>query len=103
MNIKENWISYIHSLQDRICAALEEEDGKATFQEDLWQRAEGGGGKTRVIANGNVFEKGGVNTSVVFGEVTEGFDVIDKIAEVKVFNEDKPLKKIPLTISIVSE
>jgi coproporphyrinogen III oxidase len=71
MNIKENWISYIHSLQDRICAALEEEDGKATFQEDLWQRAEGGGGKTRVIANGNVFEKGGVNTSVVFGEVTE--------------------------------
>ena len=71
MNIKENWINHIHNLQDRICAALEQEDGKATFQEDLWQRAEGGGGKTRVIANGNVFEKGGVNTSVVFGEVTD--------------------------------
>src|SRR5688500_3317980 len=71
MNIKENWINYIHDLQDRICAALEKEDGKATFKEDLWQRSEGGGGKTRVIANGNVFEKGGVNTSVVFGEVTE--------------------------------
>ncbi|WP_207512179.1 oxygen-dependent coproporphyrinogen oxidase [Longitalea luteola] len=71
MNIKENWINYIHNLQDRICAALEAEDGKATFREDLWQRAEGGGGKTRVIANGNVFEKGGVNTSVVFGDVTD--------------------------------
>jgi coproporphyrinogen III oxidase len=71
MSIKENWIAYIHDLQDRICAALEKEDGKATFKEDQWQRAEGGGGKTRVIANGSVFEKGGVNTSVVFGEVTD--------------------------------
>jgi coproporphyrinogen III oxidase len=71
MNFKENWINYIHGLQDRICSALEQEDGKATFKEELWQRSEGGGGKTRVIANGNVFEKGGVNTSVVFGEVTD--------------------------------
>src|ERR1044071_7169882 len=71
MNIKENWINYIHSLQDRICAALEKEDGKATFREDQWERSEGGGGKTRVIANGNVFEKGGVNTSVVYGKVTD--------------------------------
>jgi coproporphyrinogen III oxidase len=71
MSIKENWINYIHGLQDRICSALEKEDGKATFKEDLWQRPEGGGGKTRVIANGNVFEKGGVNTAVVFGEVTD--------------------------------
>ena len=71
MSIKENWIAYIHNLQDRICAALEKEDGKATFKEDQWQRPEGGGGKTRVIANGNIFEKGGVNTSVVFGEVTD--------------------------------
>jgi coproporphyrinogen III oxidase len=46
-------------------------DGKAKFIEDEWERTEGGGGKTRVIANGNVFEKGGVNTSVVFGNVTE--------------------------------
>ena len=71
MSIKQDWINYIHNLQDRICAALEKEDGKATFQEDQWQRPEGGGGKTRVIANGSVFEKGGVNTSVVFGEVTD--------------------------------
>lgn len=71
MNIKENWIAYIHDLQNRICAVLEEVDGKATFMEDQWQRPEGGGGKTRVIADGAVFEKGGVNTSVVFGAVTD--------------------------------
>jgi coproporphyrinogen III oxidase len=65
------WISFIHDLQDRICFSLEQADGKALFKEDVWKRNEGGGGKTRVIANGNVFEKGGVNTSVVFGDVTD--------------------------------
>ena len=67
MTIKEAFISFIHSLQDEICDALEKIDGKATFQEDVWQRAEGGGGKSRTIKNGNVFEKGGVNTSMVHG------------------------------------
>jgi coproporphyrinogen III oxidase len=71
MEVKENWIRYIHDLQDRICAALEKADGKAVFVEDKWERAEGGGGKTRVISNGHVFEKGGVNTSIVFGDVTD--------------------------------
>jgi coproporphyrinogen III oxidase len=71
MNIKEDWILYIECLQNNICSALEASDGKAKFMEDAWQRKEGGGGKTRVIANGKVFEKGGVNTSVVFGDVTE--------------------------------
>ncbi|GAB2665375.1 oxygen-dependent coproporphyrinogen oxidase [Flavihumibacter cheonanensis] len=68
---KDQFIAYIHDLQNRICAALEAADGKARFIEDQWERPEGGGGKTRVIANGNVIEKGGVNTSVVFGEVTD--------------------------------
>jgi coproporphyrinogen III oxidase len=71
MDIKQNWISYIGKLQDHICSALEHADGKARFHEDLWKRAEGGGGRTRVIAKGKVFEKGGVNTSMVFGKVTE--------------------------------
>lgn len=70
-DIKTQWTSLIHQLQDDICAALEQCDGKARFVEDRWERAEGGGGKTRVISNGNVFEKGGVNTSVVFGQVTD--------------------------------
>src|SRR5690242_12116473 len=67
------WIEFIYNLQDKICSALEEVDGKAKFSEDEWQRAEGkgGGGLTKVIANGNVFEKGGVNTSVVYGNVSE--------------------------------
>jgi coproporphyrinogen III oxidase len=71
MTIKGNWIEFIHQLQDRICTALENADGGAKFIEDKWDRPEGGGGRTRVIANGNVFEKGGVNTSVVFGPVTD--------------------------------
>ncbi len=68
--IRNNWIAFIHELQDAICAGLEKCDGKAEFHEDRWEREGGGGGRTRVIANGDVFEKGGVNTSVVFGEVT---------------------------------
>lgn len=70
-SVKDQWIKFIHQLQDDICAALEKADGKAKFREDHWTRAEGGGGKTRVISHGNVFEKGGVNTSVVYGRVTE--------------------------------
>lgn len=69
-SIKTQWISLIHQLQDDICTALEACDGKAVFVEDKWERPEGGGGKTRVISHGNVFEKGGVNSSVVFGPVT---------------------------------
>jgi coproporphyrinogen III oxidase len=67
------WIDFIYHLQERICKTLEEVDGKALFSEDPWERAEakGGGGLTRVIQNGNVFEKGGVNTSVVFGHVSD--------------------------------
>ena len=68
---KEDWIQFIHELQDSVCTELERLDGKAVFIKDDWNRAEGGGGKTRVIQQGNVFEKGGVNTSVVFGPVTD--------------------------------
>lgn len=71
ISIKEPWIKFIHELQNSICRGLEEADGAAKFHEDEWQRPEGGGGKTRVISNGGVFEKGGVNTSIVFGEVTD--------------------------------
>lgn len=59
---------YLLSLQDRICSRLEQEDGEATFAQDEWQRPEGGGGRSRVINDGAVFEKGGVNFSHVFGK-----------------------------------
>ena len=47
--------------------ALELADGKAVFEEEKWEREGGGGGRTRVIQNGNIFEKGGVNFSAVHG------------------------------------
>jgi len=79
MSIKEDWIFYIEELQNSICTALEEIDGEGKFIEDAWQRAEGGAGKTRVIADGNVFEKGGVNTSIVFGNVSDAMKTQLKI------------------------
>lgn len=68
--VRDIWTGKIHDLQNKICAALEQEDGGAQFHEDVWEREEGGGGITRVMSGGNVFEKGGVNSSVVFGNVT---------------------------------
>ncbi len=59
------------SLQDYICQYLEKVDGSAKFEEDLWQREAGGGGRTRIIRKGNVIEKGGVNFSAVEGPVTD--------------------------------
>jgi coproporphyrinogen III oxidase len=69
-SLKDKWIVFINDMQNQICKGLETEDGKAVFISDKWERPGGGGGDTRVIANGAVFEKGGVNTSVVYGEVT---------------------------------
>ena len=63
---------YLMNLQDEICNALEAEDGKAKFIEDKWDRAEGGGGRTRIITDGAVFEKGGVAFSHVMGEQMPG-------------------------------
>ena len=61
-------IAYFHKLQDNICQTLELVDGKGNFIEDNWQRAEGGGGRTRVMRSGKVIEQGGVNFSHVFGD-----------------------------------
>ncbi len=58
---------YLRDLQDRICTALERADAAARFAEDLWQRPEGGGGRTRVLKDGAVFEQGGVAFSRVEG------------------------------------
>lgn len=69
--MKDKFYTYIQQLQDTITSKLEAVDGSATFQEDIWKRTEGGGGRTRVIENGEIFEKGGVNISKVFGELPE--------------------------------
>ena len=59
--------AYLLDLQDQICTSLELEDGEARFMEDAWDREEGGGGRTRVLTNGKVFEQAGVNFSHVYG------------------------------------
>lgn len=69
--MKEQFVAYIKQLQDTITTRLEKIDNKATFKEDIWEREEGGGGRTRVIENGAVFEKGGVNISEVNGALPE--------------------------------
>lgn len=69
--MKNKFYQYIQELQESITKTLEKVDGKAFFQEDIWERPEGGGGRTRVIQNGNVFEKGGVNISAVHGKLPD--------------------------------
>ncbi|MFB0980867.1 MAG: oxygen-dependent coproporphyrinogen oxidase [Alteromonadaceae bacterium] len=64
----ETVIEFLKSLQDNICSALEAADGSGKFVEDNWIRAEGGGGRTRVLTNGIVIEQGGVNFSEVSGD-----------------------------------
>ncbi|MFD1094446.1 oxygen-dependent coproporphyrinogen oxidase [Salegentibacter chungangensis] len=83
--MKEKFYKYIQELQDRITSKLEETDGKAKFQEDLWERAEGGGGRTRVVENGNVFEKGGVNISAVHGPLAPAMQKYFKVGDVDFF------------------
>ena len=59
--------AYLTGLQDRICSAIAAADGGASFSEDVWQRAEGGGGRTRILRDGAVFEQAGIGFSDVSG------------------------------------
>jgi coproporphyrinogen III oxidase len=83
--MKDTFFAYIQDLQNSITLALEKIDGKAKFKEDEWQRKEGGGGKTRVIQNGNVFEKGGVNISAVHGPLPKSMQQYFKVEDVDFF------------------
>lgn len=71
MALKEELAEWLRALQGSICAALESADGKGRFGSEAWERAEGGGGLSRVIQNGAVIEKGGVNFSAVYGLVPD--------------------------------
>jgi coproporphyrinogen III oxidase len=68
---KEQIQQYFEGLQDSICEAIEQADSQAKFRQDLWQRSQGGGGRSRVIENGQVIEKGGVMFSAVWGDLHE--------------------------------
>ena len=83
--MKDQFYNFIRGLQDKITKELESIDGKAKFNEDLWERSEGGGGRSRIIENGNVIEKGGVNISAVDGPLPESMQKYFNVNEVDFF------------------
>ncbi len=85
--------NFFTGLQDRICQALEGADGEGRFREDNWERAEGGGGRTRIIENGAVIEKGGVLFSAVHGPANE--------ATLRQLNQTEPADFYATGVSIV--
>src|ERR1700753_2417231 len=66
---KEQVAADYQTIQDEICLALEQCDGKGKFEEEIWEREGGGGGRTRILQNGNIIERGGVNFSAVYGQL----------------------------------
>ena len=83
--MKEKFYSFIKNLQDNITKEFELIDGNEFFTEDVWQRKEGGGGRTRILQNGGVFEKGGVNISKVYGKLPKSMQSYFKVGDVDFF------------------
>ena len=83
--MKERFYQYIQNLQDHITDAIEAQEGKAKFKEDLWTRPEGGGGRTRILESGEVIEKGGVNISAVHGPLPKSMQAYFKVGDVDFF------------------
>jgi coproporphyrinogen III oxidase len=83
--MKNKFYTYIQNLQDQICKGLEDADGTSKFREDIWDRPEGGGGRTRVIENGSIFEKGGVNISAVHGKLPDSMQKLFNVGEADFF------------------
>ena len=77
--MKQDFLDFITKLQDEITLSLESLDGEKKFKEDLWKRAEGGGGKTRILENGKIFEKAGVNISNVHGNLPKNLEDYFKV------------------------
>lgn len=83
--MKDQFYTYIQNLQETITKALEKEDGGASFKEDIWERKEGGGGRSRIIENGATIEKGGVNISAVHGPLPDSMQAYFNVGEVDFF------------------
>ena len=79
--MKAQFFPYIQNLQDQITQKLESLDHLGQFKEENWERPEGGGGRTRVLEGGAVFEKGGVNISAVHGELPKSMQDYFKVGE----------------------
>ena len=83
--MKDKFFKYLHELQDTITSKLEMIDGSSVFKEDIWKRNEGGGGRTRIIENGAIFEKGGVNISGVHGKLPTSMESYFNVKNVDFF------------------
>ncbi len=79
--MRDKFYNYILDLQNKITDGLESLDREALFKEDVWERPEGGGGRTRILENGNVFEKAGVNISAVHGSLPESMQNLFDVGE----------------------
>lgn len=71
MVFKDQVVAAYQKIQDEICSSLELADGQAKFEEEIWNREGGGGGRTRIMQHGEVIEKGGVNFSAVHGKLPD--------------------------------
>ena len=78
---KEEVAERYKQIQDEICRGLEIADGKGKFEEELWERNGGGGGRTRIMQNGAIIEKGGVNFSAVYGKLPEAVKKAFNVSE----------------------
>jgi coproporphyrinogen III oxidase len=83
--LREHSRDYCAGLQDTICAAIERADGGATFREDVWVHVDEGGGRTRSLENGAIFERAGVNTSAIVTTLTEKLAARINVPSQKVF------------------
>ena len=83
--MRDKFYNYILDLQNKITDGLESLDREALFREDVWERPEGGGGRTRILENGNVFEKAGVNISAVHGSLPEAMQKMFNVGEADFF------------------
>lgn len=71
MVFKDKVVAAYQKIQDEICSSLELADGRAKFEQEIWEREGGGGGRTRIMQHGSVIEKGGVNFSAVYGKLPD--------------------------------
>ncbi|WP_430908722.1 oxygen-dependent coproporphyrinogen oxidase [Maribacter sp. 2-571] len=83
--MKDRFYRYIQELQNTITSEIEKVDGTAKFKEDTWKRNEGGGGRSRILENGSVFEKAGVNISAVHGALPKSMQTYFGVADADFF------------------
>jgi len=98
-SIREEFESVLMKAQDDICGAIERLDGKAKFVQDRWKKTTGGGGRSRVLMDGDVFEKAGINFSVLKGELP--YEFVSKRGDVSGYAEGEKIPYVGMGLSAV--